>query len=79
MAAPTSNGRFAKRISELKRTIPFRVRLSVCHPLETFLALLITRAHSGIRAPFGPNSSQYEEAGGVRKSERKRPARKATG
>jgi len=38
---------------------------------------IIESAHSGIRAQFGPDSSQYEEAGGVRKSERKRPARKA--
>jgi hypothetical protein len=35
-----------------------------------------TRARSGFRAMFGPDSSQYEQAGGTRASERKRPARK---
>ncbi len=38
----------------------------------------ITRARSGFRAFFGPDSSQYEQAGGTRTSERKRPARKST-
>ena len=33
-----------------------------------------TRARSGFRAFFGPDSSQYEQAGGTRASERKRPA-----
>jgi hypothetical protein len=37
-----------------------------------------TRARSGFRAFFGPDSSQYEQAGGTRASERKRPARKNT-
>ena len=32
---------------------------------------LVTRARSGIRATFGPDSAQYEQAGGTRKSERK--------
>jgi hypothetical protein len=36
----------------------------------------ITRARSGFRAFFGPDSTQYEQAGGTRRSERKRPARK---
>lgn len=31
-----------------------------------------TRGLSGIRAAFGPDSSEYEEAGGVRTSERKK-------
>lgn len=35
-----------------------------------------TRGLSGIRAAFGPDSSEYEEAGGVRTSERKKPAKK---
>jgi hypothetical protein len=35
-----------------------------------------TRGLSGIRAGFGPDSSEYEEAGGVRTSERKKPAKK---
>lgn len=34
----------------------------------------VTRALSGIRAVFGPDSNQYEQAGGTRRSERKKPA-----
>lgn len=37
---------------------------------------IITRARSGFRAVFGPDSTQYEQAGGTRASERKRTARK---
>src|SRR2546423_1638920 len=37
-----------------------------------------TRALSGIRAVFGPNSTQYEQAGGTRTDERKRPTRKGS-
>ena len=37
---------------------------------------VITRARSGFRTFFGPDSTQYEQAGGTRRSERKRPARK---
>jgi hypothetical protein len=36
----------------------------------------VTRALSGVRAVFGPDSTQYEEAGGTRSSERR--ARKST-
>jgi uncharacterized protein YukE len=36
------------------------------------------RMLSAVEAQFGPDSSQYEQAGGTRQSERKRPARKAT-
>jgi hypothetical protein len=36
----------------------------------------ITRARGGFRAFFGPDSTQYEQAGGTRRSERKRPTRK---
>lgn len=42
------------------------------------LANINTRARSGYRAQFGPDSSQYEQVGGTRTSERKRPTRKAT-
>jgi hypothetical protein len=34
------------------------------------------RVLSGVLSKFGANSSQYEMAGGVRKSERKRPKKK---
>ena len=37
---------------------------------------VITRARSGFRAFFGPDSTQYEQAGGTRASDRKRPTRK---
>jgi hypothetical protein len=40
------------------------------------LAALVTRARSGFRAFYGPDSTQYEQAGGTRASDRKRPARK---
>ena len=37
---------------------------------------IVTRARSGFRAVFGPDSTQYEQAGGTRISDRKRPTRK---
>ena len=40
---------------------------------------LVTRVRSGVRAGYGPDSPQYEQAGGIcrsERSERKRPARK---
>jgi hypothetical protein len=40
------------------------------------LSDLVTRVRSGVRAIYGPDSPQYEQAGGVRRSERKRPVRK---
>ncbi len=41
------------------------------------LSALTTRALSGVRAVFGPDSTQYEEAGGTRASEVRR-ARKSS-
>ena len=35
-----------------------------------------TRTRSGIKGFFGPNSSQYEQVGGTRAVERKKPQRK---
>jgi len=40
------------------------------------VAGVTTRALSGIRAVYGPDSSQYEEAGGTRSSERRKAAKK---
>jgi hypothetical protein len=40
------------------------------------LASIRTRALSGFRAVFGPDSTQYEQAGGTRQSEIRRPTRK---
>ena len=41
---------------------------------------LVTRARSGVRAVYGPDSSQYEQAGGTRTSDRqvRRSSSKAT-
>jgi hypothetical protein len=39
---------------------------------------LTTRARAGIRGFFGPDSTQYEQAGGTRRSERKPRTRKPT-
>ena len=40
------------------------------------LAAIRTRALSGIRAVFGPNSNQYEQAGGTRPVDKRKPSRK---
>jgi hypothetical protein len=40
------------------------------------LAAIRTRALSGVRAVFGPDSTQYEQAGGKRQSEIRRNSRK---
>jgi hypothetical protein len=45
--------------------------------LTAEMASINTRALSGYRATYGPNSSQYEQAGGTRSSERKRPSKKS--
>lgn len=37
-----------------------------------------TRSMSMIRGKFGPDSAEYDQAGGVRTSERKKPARSQT-
>ncbi|HEY0004265.1 MAG TPA: hypothetical protein VGB17_05600 [Pyrinomonadaceae bacterium] len=42
------------------------------------LANINTRARSGFRAVYGPDSSQYEQAGGTRSSERKRPSKQSS-
>lgn len=47
--------------------------------LAAALNQINTRALSGYRAVYGPNSTQYEQAGGTRTSERKRPTRKPKG
>jgi len=40
---------------------------------NTTLTEMTTRALSGIRGYFGPNSDEYEQTGGTRTSERKKP------
>lgn len=44
---------------------------------EKSLRDMSERMLAGVAANFGKNSNQYEMAGGVRKSERKRPVRKS--
>ncbi|MDX6695599.1 MAG: hypothetical protein QOF02_3202 [Blastocatellia bacterium] len=48
-------------------------RLNKIEELIEEVKLLVTRARSGFRATFGPDSTQYEQSGGTRTSERKRP------
>lgn len=43
---------------------------------EKLVADWSARALNGVKFKFGPDSSQYEQAGGVRSSERKKPVRK---
>ncbi len=45
----------------------------------TELASIRTRALSGLRAIYGPNSTQYEQGGGTRQSDRRCTSRKAGG
>jgi hypothetical protein len=40
------------------------------------LADITIRARSGIKAVYGPDSTQYEQAGGTRLSDRKKPSSK---
>lgn len=42
------------------------------------LNTVVTRARSGFRAVYGPDSTQYEQAGGTRASERKARAPRKT-
>ena len=44
---------------------------------EKQLAALSERMLDGVGVKFGKDSNEYEKAGGVRKSERKKPVRKA--
>jgi hypothetical protein len=46
---------------------------------EKELGTWSARALNGVKFKFGDDSSQYEMAGGVRKSERKKPVRKPKG
>jgi hypothetical protein len=46
---------------------------------EKALGTWSARALNGVKFKFGDDSSEYEMAGGVRKSERKKPVRKAKG
>lgn len=43
---------------------------------EKALSAWSTKALGGVKFKYGPDSSQYEMAGGIRQSERKKPVRK---
>lgn len=43
---------------------------------ELNLRITSTRMLSAVEAQYGPDSSEYEQAGGKRRSERKRPTKK---
>ena len=45
---------------------------------ETAVSVLSEKVLIGVAFEYGKDSSEYSMAGGVRKSQRKRPARKAT-
>jgi hypothetical protein len=51
-------------------------KLNLYNAAEATLKDLSERILAGVAARYGKNSSQYEQAGGVRKSERKAPVRK---
>ena len=44
---------------------------------EKALSAWSAKALNGVKFKYGPDSSQYEMAGGIRQSERKKPVRKA--
>jgi hypothetical protein len=50
--------------------------LNTLQAAEKALSDLSDRMLAGVGAKYGKNSDEYEKAGGVRKSERKRPTRK---
>jgi hypothetical protein len=52
-------------------------KLNQIDAAEKVVRDLSGRMLAGVAARFGKDSSEYEQAGGVRDSERKRPARKA--
>lgn len=52
-------------------------KLNVHNAAEAILKDLSERMLAGVAARYGKNSSEYEQAGGVRKSERKSPGRKS--
>lgn len=67
----------------LKEIAAFELKLTPLRNTRDDLAKKLneinTRARSGMKGFFGPNSSQYEQAGGTRASERKAPTRKNKG
>lgn len=75
---------YEKRIAELRNQLDaYNTTLSTVDDLynkvkltEKELSEYSERVLIGVAAKYGKNSSQYEMAGGVKKSDRKRPTRK---
>lgn len=75
---------FQTMISELRaqqgETEDLRTRLTAAlnetNTKSQAVTEIATRARTGIRGYFGPDSTQYEQAGGTRRSERKPRTRK---
>jgi hypothetical protein len=76
-----TRAKFQKMVDDLRdkrnEMETLRTRLTALvnetNELGVGLSDTVSRALSGVRAVFGPDSSQYEQAGGTRRSERKRP------
>lgn len=75
---------YSKHINDLRAKVnTYNTMLSSIDELqsqidaaERFLAAYSEQMLAGIVAKFGKDSFEYEKAGGVRKSERKRPTRR---
>lgn len=67
---------FSSRIEDLRSQIDDL--LNKRNESARALSQLNTRALSAIRGIFGPDSTEYEQAGGTRSSERKKPVRKGS-
>lgn len=69
---------FAAKLSEYNGMLALLDQLlNELQRQERELQTETARMLAGVGAHFGPDSSEYEQAGGTRKSERKRPVRKA--
>ena len=66
----SSEGRIGLRLTKGQRTAIQEAEKAVSEMSEKMLI--------GVAFEYGKDSSEYSMAGGVRKSQRKRPARKAT-
>jgi hypothetical protein len=73
VASPQSRRFHSLRLKKLELTALINEREAQASTVQE----LIVRARSGFKSVYGPDSTQYEQAGGTRKSDRKRPVRKA--
>ena len=67
----------AKRNTTNEQRTRLTAAINEANAQAAFVSGIITRARSGIRAFYGPDATQYDQAGGTRTSERKRPTRRA--